>query len=111
MYNQLTSLDVSKNTALTGLMCENNQLTSIDVSKNTALFVLHCNNNQLTSLDVSKNTELLWLWCHSNQLTSLDLITNTKPIVCKRKPIFRNGAQYTVWYVARRSRFKMDLYR
>ena len=37
MYNQLTTLDVSKNTALTDLDCDNNQLTTLDVSKNTAL--------------------------------------------------------------------------
>ena len=55
-YNQLTSLDVSKNTVLRGLECYINQLTSLDVSKNTALIELHCFDNQLTSLDVSKNT-------------------------------------------------------
>jgi hypothetical protein len=31
------ALDVSQNTALTELWCENNQLTSLDVSQNTAL--------------------------------------------------------------------------
>ena len=54
--NQLTSLNVSKNTALTSLECSYNQLTSLDVSKNTALEELDCFSNQLTSLDVSKNT-------------------------------------------------------
>ncbi|MBQ7009237.1 MAG: leucine-rich repeat domain-containing protein, partial [Ruminococcus sp.] len=43
--NQLTSLDVSKNTALTYLDCDDNQLTSLDVSKNTALEELYCYNN------------------------------------------------------------------
>ena len=37
--NQLTSIDVSANTALTYLSLMNNQLTSIDVSANTALTV------------------------------------------------------------------------
>jgi len=74
--NQLTSLDVSKNTALTELQCGNNQLTSLDVSKNTALTELWCGNNQLTSLDVSKNTALAKLWCEKNQLTSLDVSKN-----------------------------------
>ena len=71
--NQLTSLDVSKNTALTELNCRSNQLTSLDVSKNTALTELWCHHNQLTSLDVSKNTALTTLGCSYNQLTSLDL--------------------------------------
>jgi Leucine-rich repeat (LRR) protein len=76
-FNQLTSLDVSKNTTLNFLYCDNNQLTSIDVSKNTILTALTCSNNQLTSLDVSKNTKLMELYCNNNQLTSLDLSSNT----------------------------------
>ncbi len=75
--NQLTSLDVSKNTALVWLLCSDNQLTSLDVSKNTTLEDLFCNNNYLTSLDVGKNTALVWLWCSANQLTSLDVSKNT----------------------------------
>ena len=75
--NQLTSLDVSKNTALERLDCYNNQLTSLDVSKNTALKELYCYNNQLTALDVSKNTALRHLSCRNNQLTSLDVSNNT----------------------------------
>ena len=77
-HNQLTSLDVSKNTELMGLNCDNNQLTSLDLSKNTKLDCFYCNNNQLTSLDVSKNTELDTLHCDNNQLTSLDVSKNTK---------------------------------
>ena len=75
--NQLTSLDVSKNTTLTKLYCKKNQLTVLDVSKNTALTYLRCNYNQLTSLDVSKNTALTKLYCDNNQLTSLDVSKNT----------------------------------
>ena len=71
--NQLTSLDVSKNTALKELYCYSNQLTSLDVSKNTALTDLECYLNQLTSLDVSNCTILTELSCHSNQLTSLNV--------------------------------------
>ena len=74
---QLTSLDVSKNTALIELDCHNNKLTSLDVSKNTALIKLDCHNNKLTSLDVSKNTALKDLCCNVNQLTSLDISNNT----------------------------------
>jgi Leucine-rich repeat (LRR) protein len=76
-YNQLTSLNVSKNTALIWLYCGENQLTSLDMSKNTALTSLSCDDNQLTSLDVRKNTELVQLWCRRNQLTSLDVSKNT----------------------------------
>jgi len=71
--NQLTALDVSKNTALTNLDCGRNQLTTLDVSKNTALTSLGCYRNQLTTLDVSKNTALRWLNCSNNQLTMLNV--------------------------------------
>ncbi len=40
---------------LTFLSCHNNELTSLDVNKNTALLELGCYNNQLTELDVSHN--------------------------------------------------------
>ena len=75
--NQVSSLDVSKNTALEELICYNNQLTSLDVSNNTALKKLQCYNNQLSSLDVSNNTELKELLCYQNQLTELDVSNNT----------------------------------
>ena len=77
VFNQLTSLDVSKNTALEDLACEGNQLTSLDLSGNTALVELSCYSNQLTSLNVSKNMALAGLSCDFNQLTSLDLSGNT----------------------------------
>ena len=76
-YNQLTSLDLSSNTALTDLDCSFNQLTSLDISSNTALTDLDCSFNQLTSLDLSNNTALTELYCYNNDLTSLDLSNNT----------------------------------
>ena len=77
-YNKshLASLDVSKNIALTTLICDGSQLEELDVSKNTALQVLSCNENNLTSLDVSKNTELYAFSCAYNQLTTLDVSKN-----------------------------------
>ena len=75
--NQLTSLDVSKNTELQKLYCDGNQLTSLEVGENTVLDTLHCYNNQLTSLDVSRNSALQWLSCYKNKLTSLDVSKNT----------------------------------
>ena len=71
--NQLTCLNVSKNTALKLLDCSWNQLTSLDMSKNTALETLYCNDNKLTSLDVSKNTALDLLYCSNNKLTNLNI--------------------------------------
>ena len=76
MDNQLTSLDVSKNEKLENLACDSNQLTSLDVTQNIALKELQCTDNLLTSLDVSKNRKLDELWCYNNQLTSLDVSKN-----------------------------------
>ena len=73
--NQLTSLNVSP--ALTNLVLYNNLLTSIDISQNTALTNLSCTDNKLTSLDVTQNPALEFLYCSNNQLTSLDLSQNT----------------------------------
>ena len=87
--NQLTSLDLSKNTALQVLNCNNNPLTSLVLGGNTALTKLLCQNNQLTSLDVSKNTALEELDCGDNQLTSLDVSANTalKQLYCMNNPL------------------------
>ena len=76
--NNLTALDMSKNTSLTDLFCSLNQLTLLDVSKNTALKWLWCDQNQLTAMDLSKNTSLTSLWCSENQLTTLDISKNTR---------------------------------
>lgn len=76
-YNQLTSLNISANTALTTLWCYNNSLTSLDVSGCTVLTELSCPFNQLTSLDLSANTALTGLSCENNQLTTLDISANT----------------------------------
>ena len=47
---------------LENLSCYNNRLTSLDVSKNTALEELGCSNNKLTELDVSNNINLKGLY-------------------------------------------------
>ncbi|MBO7069035.1 MAG: hypothetical protein J6W52_10245 [Bacteroidaceae bacterium] len=75
--NQLTVLDLSKNTKLEGLDCSSNQLTLLDVSKNTALRELYCFKNQLPTLDVSKNDVLTELYCYTNQLTTLKVPKNS----------------------------------
>ncbi len=75
--NPLTTLDVSKNTALRRLYCHHCQLTSLNVSSNPALRELHCESNQLTALDLSKDTALTKLHCEDNRLTALDLSNNT----------------------------------
>ncbi len=74
--NQITSIDLSHNTALEVLRCSGNPLTNLDLSHNTALKRLNCNACQLTNLDVSHNTALDTLHCKINHLSSLDVSNN-----------------------------------
>ncbi len=75
-YNQLISLDVSKNTNLVYLFCYINQLDSLDISKNTKLIQIDCGGNNLISLDVSKNKAMRSLAFASNEVTNLDISNN-----------------------------------
>ena len=75
--NQLTSLDMSGNTALTYLLCSDNDITELDVSHNTSLLYLFCSDNNLTSLNVLNNTSLLRLDCGINQIENIDVSNNT----------------------------------
>lgn len=71
--NNLTRLDVSKNTALKKLYCANNQLNNLDLSQNDQLDYVNCSFNRLTSLDMSGKGQLTALNCEMNYLTSLNL--------------------------------------
>ncbi len=75
-FNQISAIDISRNTALEKLSLHFNKLTEIDVSKNTALTTLHCNDNQLATIDISRNTALEELMCSDNKLTNLDVRGN-----------------------------------
>ena len=75
--NSLSTLDVTKNTALQGFDCCDNLLSTLDVTKNTALTYLDCYGNSLSTLDVTKNTALQKLYCSGNSLTALDVTNNT----------------------------------
>ena len=80
--NELTGLDLSKNTALKNLQCSNSKLQSLDLSQNPNLTQLYCGRNPLTTLDLSKNAKLKVLDCSGfanrrTKLTELDLSQNT----------------------------------
>ena len=101
-YNQLTTLDVSKNAKLRILKCYNNGMEKLNLGDITHLTLLNCEYNNLTELDVSKNPYLEELQCRENklrrvvignkyrltglylednQLTSLDLSGTTREIL------------------------------
>lgn len=75
---EITTLDVSKNTALKELICNDTKITALDISKNTNLFLLDCSNTKITALDVSKNTALENLRCGDIAITTLNVSENTK---------------------------------
>ena len=74
----ITSIDLSKATALEQLFLSGNKLTTLDVTHNTALKKLEPQNNKLTALDITKNTALERLDVTNNLITSIDLTKNTK---------------------------------
>ncbi|KFC20251.1 T9SS type A sorting domain-containing protein [Chryseobacterium sp. FH1] len=80
-FNQILSLDISKNTLLTYLDCSENLITNLDISKNIVLTDLRCRTNRLPNLDISKNTLLTHLNCRENLLTSLNLKNNNNNIL------------------------------
>lgn len=75
-FNNLTSLDLSKNIVLEELYCSLNQLESLNLNGITTLKRVDCVENKLTSLDVSNNSQLEVVDCMFNELISLN-ITNT----------------------------------
>lgn len=76
--NNLSSLDLRKNTALKELYCDSNKLSSLKLGKNAGLITLSASSNQLTGLDLGSNKKLATLILSGNKLKSLDLSKNTK---------------------------------
>lgn len=77
--NDLTVLDVSKNSELTYLLCQNNKLETLSLSSNSKLNILDCNSNQLRTLDLSNNKSLDVLICYQNNITNLQLPSRDNP--------------------------------
>ncbi len=75
--NDLTTLNLTSQTALETLNCKNNDLTSMDVSKCSKLWSIDCSNNKFTTLDVSNMAALSVLYCDDNKkLTKLTANNN-----------------------------------
>lgn len=90
--NQLSALDVSKNTGLTSLACNGNKLSALDVSKNTLLTKLHCDRNQIKGIKMLKlvnsmrtqtNSEFYAVYLNSRD--EGNVITKAQVDIAKRK--------------------------
>ena len=75
-HNGLKELNLKDNEKLTELNCSYNQLTTLDVSKNAKLRILECTNNGMEELNLGDITNLRWLLCAENNLTELDVSKN-----------------------------------
>lgn len=78
-YNQnIASIDLSQNTALTELNIQNwKSLTSLDLSNNTLLERLSVTYSQIAELDLQKNTKLTQLTLYNNeQLKTVKISTS-----------------------------------
>ena len=78
--NQITSIDLSSNTELTQIITSNNALGTLDVSNLTKLTIIESINNGLSTLDISNNPLLTALRVGGNQLTSIDISSHTSLI-------------------------------
>ena len=77
--NEISELDLSKNTKLKKLRCSDNEIDELDLSGTPELTELDCGSNDLTSLNLAKNTKLEDLKCDYNELLdNLDISKNTK---------------------------------
>lgn len=97
--NQITSVDISRNTSLEyvdfrnnkievlevsalpkleTLICDENELEEINVSNNALLRTFSCSGNTMRSLDVSNNPELYDYNCSNNELIVMDVSHNRK---------------------------------
>jgi len=64
--SNLSTLDVTNNTLLRELYCQDDNLSTLDVTNNTALTILAANGNLLTSLNLTNNTKLKTLLLYAN---------------------------------------------
>lgn len=76
-YNNLTSLDLSKNSKLIYLDCDGNSLTNLDLTGSASLTVVDCYNNNLADLALAGCSGLEELFCYNNNLLRLSLPANS----------------------------------
>lgn len=105
--NNITKMDLSKNTSITFLNCSENKIKSLDLSKNTLLVSVSCDSNNLTSLILGSNPNLESLYASYNKLTNLDVsncvaLENLDTTVNRLKNVLVNDTQLNntpeAWY-------------
>ena len=76
--NNLSSVDLSQNTALTTIILALNNLTEIDLSSHSSLISLSLNDNSISTIDLSNNLQLQQVFLNNNLLTTInvDMLSN-----------------------------------
>jgi Leucine-rich repeat (LRR) protein len=87
--NELSALNISGCNALTHLEVFTNELNELDVSNNPQLEEIYADKNELESLDLSKNKKLVDLRLSGNELADIDLSANDKleKLVLEKNPL------------------------
>ncbi len=87
----LTSLDLKANGALSVLCCDNNPLKSLDLSGNAELKMLYAQSTSLETIDLSHNYRLEAAYLSRSALTSLDVsgCTALKILDCANTPALK----------------------
>ncbi|MNQ21726.1 Internalin-J precursor [compost metagenome] len=76
--NNLTSLDVSNNQALTNLNASGNKIENVKLPTNNTLTSLTLNSNNITAVNLSNHANLMYVDLRANKLATLDLSKNIK---------------------------------
>jgi Leucine-rich repeat (LRR) protein len=76
--NNLTSLDISNNKALTSLGASNNKIESVKLPTNNTLINLSLYSNNLTTVNLTNQANLTYVDLQTNKLQTLDLSKNIK---------------------------------
>ncbi len=75
--NNLSTIDISKNTNLTEINCSNNELATLDVTETQNIININISNNLLIEFDASLLPALQSFNCDSNNIVELYFTTNT----------------------------------
>lgn len=74
--HELGALDLTQNTNLIKIICNNNELQALQLPSTNSLIEVSCNFNELDSLDVSQVPNLEILKCVYNEILSIDISGN-----------------------------------
>jgi PKD repeat protein len=98
-YNQLTSIDVSSLLSLSSFYASNNQLTTVDMSMIPWIYTVDLSYNSLASLDITNNPGINYLYLDSNNLSALNTDNNYQllTLFCRDNNIASLNLKQNTW--------------